>query len=747
MTTETELLSLLKSVKGVGSFETSGVKQYFPLGLQIEEIGEVGFPLSPIVIKELIKVAKQAPFGKGSQTITDTSVRKTWEIDAGKVSFKNKEWQGFLDQILEKTKKGLGIENHDISAHLYKLLIYEEGGFFLPHKDSEKEKGMFATLTIGLPSEYTGGELVVRFGGDEEIIDFSPATNNYKLPYAAFYADCEHEVKPVTAGYRVNLVYNLIQQDSSATLKGPEFLDQLEKTKEILIDLQTSVADNPRVILLDHQYTPANFSLNNLKQHDSPRAQLLIAAAEASGFFARLGLVTYYVQGNLEGVGYGDYDATDEGYMGDDIYDNHTIIEHWSEVDGPTLGKVIVDESEIITELELGEGEPLEKEAEGYTGNAGMTMEYWYHYGAVVIWHKDEHAELLFQQPTVKRLDWLAYYIDHLDNEELNAKSYAQQLLKGFANLKIDKSSYGYKPKNYNPIANALIKLNDTAFIKKEGQRLFTQIFEGIDIAHWSTLLHHFSPDLFSPIIEEIFPTEEVTLVQHLLGILQTLLNSDKQKVKKFAVHHLNQLPTYLTKIQLAKIKKSDYYFDDTIRKDKISSIIQHLLTLSKVQEGKPEWMEHIIATITKKLPRNYVNEVVHPILCQSDFQSLKLTTALKAIFQADFEKRTKKKPTPPKTWKRKVPKTTYDEKIWELLRPFLESPTQQTFDYVKNESYRKNMKYAIKRVTIDLETETIRRGRPYTLRLTKTQAAYDKKLKEWEEDVALLEQLGTGNK
>ena len=36
----------------------------------------------------------------------------------------------------------------------------------------------------------------------------------------------------------------------------------------------------------------------------------------------------------------------------------------------------------------------------------------------------------------------------------------------------------------------------------------------------------------------------------------------------------------------------------------------------------------------------------------------------------------------------------------------------------------------------------TIRKGRPYTLRLTKTQAAYERKLREWEEDVAILEQL-----
>ena len=51
-------------------------------------------------------------------------------------------------------------------------------------------------------------------------------------------------------------------------------------------------------------------------------------------------------------------------------------------------------------------------------------------------------------------------------------------------------------------------------------------------------------------------------------------------------------------------------------------------------------------------------------------------------------------------------------------------------------------MEYAIKSVTIDLKMETIRKGSPHTLRLTKTQAAYERSLKKWEVDVELLKRL-----
>ncbi len=78
-----------------------------------------------------------------------------------------------LKNVLEDVKNGLGIEEGAITPSLYKLLVYEKGDFFLPHKDSEKEPGMFGTLVIGLPSAHTGGELVIRFDGREEVVDFA----------------------------------------------------------------------------------------------------------------------------------------------------------------------------------------------------------------------------------------------------------------------------------------------------------------------------------------------------------------------------------------------------------------------------------------------------------------------------------------------------------------------------------------------------------------------------------------------
>src|SRR5262249_28033657 len=158
----------------------------------------------------------------------------TWEIDAAALQFKNPGWEGFLKKAIQNCKPELGLEGYEIAAHLYKLLIYETGSFFLPHRDSEKEKGMFGTLVVELPAQHRGGELVVSFGGKTETVSFANDFDQYQLGYAAFYADCEHEIKPVTSGYRVSLVYNLIQK-SSGNLAAPASIEtQATALAEIL---------------------------------------------------------------------------------------------------------------------------------------------------------------------------------------------------------------------------------------------------------------------------------------------------------------------------------------------------------------------------------------------------------------------------------------------------------------------------------------------------------------------------------
>ena len=49
-------------------------------------MGCVSFPLQPVVEQAIKNVSSQAPFGKGSETIVDTAVRNSLQIESSKVA-------------------------------------------------------------------------------------------------------------------------------------------------------------------------------------------------------------------------------------------------------------------------------------------------------------------------------------------------------------------------------------------------------------------------------------------------------------------------------------------------------------------------------------------------------------------------------------------------------------------------------------------------------------------------------------
>ena len=85
----------------------------------------------------LVKLSRQASFGMGNQTLVDETVRKTWEIDADRITFKNPAWSGWVDGIVRKVAVDLGVVagSDNVQAELHKMLLYEEGAMFKPHKE------------------------------------------------------------------------------------------------------------------------------------------------------------------------------------------------------------------------------------------------------------------------------------------------------------------------------------------------------------------------------------------------------------------------------------------------------------------------------------------------------------------------------------------------------------------------------------------------------------------------------------
>ena len=60
--------------------------------IDVAGVGRIALPLLPAQAEALVAIAEAAPYGRGADTIIDSSVRETWQIDPGKVQIGGRHW-------------------------------------------------------------------------------------------------------------------------------------------------------------------------------------------------------------------------------------------------------------------------------------------------------------------------------------------------------------------------------------------------------------------------------------------------------------------------------------------------------------------------------------------------------------------------------------------------------------------------------------------------------------------------------
>ncbi|KAL8786274.1 MAG: hypothetical protein Q9213_002869 [Squamulea squamosa] len=366
-----EIWSCLASVKYVGEIVSyRGTQLIVDPGLYINSVGNIRLPLGKDDADMIIKIADQAPFGRGSDTIVDTSFRNTKQLSTDSFQLRNPAWTGFLQDVIRDL--GVGLGNPDspvgITAELHKLLLYEKGAFFHSHRDSEKAEGMFAALVICLPSAHEGGEVIVKHQGKEVTVKSSDASE-YGQTHIAWYSDVIHEIRPVTAGYRLVLTYNLLRTQATCPSSAGIVMNERAHICKILTTWKSRYgAQQPSMkkiaYFLDHHYSTANLRFDRLKGHDRLLGRLIKDVCDAEDFTPLLANVAYTVSQIRED---------------DDSDDRTESLELSSLVD--FNGKVVLDGADIDKEEFVQEDRydrmPDEQEHED-TGNEGTESTHFY---------------------------------------------------------------------------------------------------------------------------------------------------------------------------------------------------------------------------------------------------------------------------------------------------------------------------------------------------------------------------------
>ncbi|KAF7193013.1 MICOS complex subunit MIC60 [Pseudocercospora fuligena] len=397
---------------------------------EVDQESEVDYGISESDVRERACSRRwtrhKAPFGKGSETIVDDTVRKTWELNTNEFVVNNPYFNATVNHAVTKAMSEVGVTNlAQVGVSPYNMLLYEPGAMFKPHTDTEKVPGMFATLVICLPSPNEGGDIVLSHKGVAKRF----ATSTTQPSYACWYSDVTHEVKEVTSGYRLVLTYNIYKTSAIASNLSASLIGEQYPALKSALKNWRWVDSSEAIYILDHKYTDANLNINSLKGADVARVQALSHFAEkykyeiflASMEHMKSGEAAYEYDpydryGSRRGR-YNDwYDDDDEdededGSDGEfhaieDIHDTETKLKRVIAPDGTQLiiDMTIEEECLLFEEaFQTYSRDPDDHDYTGYTGNAGAQSTHWYRDTVVVLVPRDKTIEWLMSAFSHKR--------------------------------------------------------------------------------------------------------------------------------------------------------------------------------------------------------------------------------------------------------------------------------------------------------------------------------------------------------
>eukprot|EP00644_Phytophthora_capsici_P004076 jgi/Phyca11/36356/gw1.107.22.1 len=392
-----EVSKLLARTEGhAGEYSFGGRADSLPIapGLFVDGLGAISTPLTTEQAEKLIVLCKKSPFGHNMDTKMDENVRKSWQLEPSLVQFQNPLWQSGIESLSNIIADRLGYQGVPLNCPLYKLLVYEEGGHFVKHQDTEKEDGMIATLVVQPPSLHEGGDLVVYQSGELKFRhDFGKSDNMAAFfpHYAVHYADAEHALEKVTKGHRLALVYSICLPPTMRHLEKPHDQSLSGSLANAIAKMEGD--DDSFALLLTHEYTEnsiRNLGWGALKGVDSARYHALDGANAAVSKEKELVLFIAQLHHNVFYWSGGD-DHDKQGNAGSIT---------WYTVSGEVLGTAVNVEEKVnflnpgqeTLEQLWGEYGEVTKKG-GFMGNEGSTRMTTYTRCAIMAWQKAKHPE------------------------------------------------------------------------------------------------------------------------------------------------------------------------------------------------------------------------------------------------------------------------------------------------------------------------------------------------------------------
>ncbi len=747
-----KLIGELNKIESPGDFCVSDVMEPCFPGLEVKKIGQIGFPISNVQAKEIIKHCTQAPYGRGEKTLVDTDVRRVWQLEPKQFKFTNPEWKEKMELVVLNIQEKLGLGDKKITSELYKLLVYEKGDFFVSHRDTEKANNMFGTLVVVLPTDHKGGDLIVEHDGKKRAFSFGNKKGLHNVQYAAFYTDCKHEVKPVTQGYRICLIYNLaisgIKKQPVAPIRG-NFVDKISLVMNKWVD-QNEPAK--LAVLLDHQYTEAGLSFDSLKNLDRAKVEILIQAAANCSCVAHLALLTLYEMGDAEcDYSYNRYDDEEnEDYTMGEIFESSLSVDNWIDIEGDkqNYGEIDVDEAEIVSSYNINDGDPDEEEVEGPTGNAGATIDRWYRLAALMLWPKHLHYNVLSQAGNNVTIPQLEKMVKGFGKSKKVEKGKKFEQCRLFANEIINRWSiaqFGHADVELNVMLGLLIAIGDFALIKKFLEKAVIDGFGGSEAKNLALIFKQFGLSAFKEELNSMAEQDNYNRSWEFAQILKELCcfkHGDDNEILEICCELAEKSVTNIKKWDAKKGTPQYGWQEKKPAALLIENMYRSLCGIDKM-DLLENLTEHFITDKTHYKTRSVIIPAlkkIHPFVVKN----LPYSQSYKKLLDhciCEIEKSTSKTLKKPSNWAQKV-KSDCNCADCSELNTFLQNPNEQVHRFKAGKNRRQHLHQKIDSYVSDMTHVTERKGSPFTLVCTKTMNSHFSNVKGQKRDFEMLKDL-----
>jgi len=775
------LETILSDVKQPGDFYVAGAVEIPMPRLEVEGAGALSFPIPRPQIEAMVQQATPAPYGRGEETIVDTAVRNVWQISPGAVRISGKSWATSFENILSKVTAGLGCGDTAVYAELYKMLIYDRGGFFLAHRDTEKTTGMFGTLVLTLPSAYRGGALRIRHA-DREVTVETNATDPSEISFVAFYADCEHEALPVQEGNRVCLVYNLIQKPAekpasrkSRILKAPNYESQVAQAAAILEGYWKSPgAPTKTAWLLDHQYSPAGLSFSSLKGADAAKSRVLVQAAGRALCVAHLAVVHIGETGaaELDGNSYDNSrrshywggDSDEDDLEGDDEGESFTAVtaddswqylDEWRDTEDRTVefGRIPLGEGQLLPVDALDGEPPDEARLTEASGNEGATYERSYHRAALVLWPAARTIEVLLDGGVVAATQYLKRLAADGVSARPKAIAAARRILSAWPAVGRRADSYSFHSRgpeasDRTTMMEALAGLNATALLEQFIREVVTSTYDGSEnaalLASAKVLGDEQAAAVLSALVEARMPDRPGGCAELLLGLAANPSPSFGQ-IADAAVAGLDGIgaPGSEPDDAFAWRAARNEARVGQLAPEAIVNLFSALRqlkdrTLCDSAARKIALRPEVFRPVTLVVP------AIERICAEQSHKAPAVDPAVERLWTSAAEfllLRSEVPPEPPSDWSlhAELPCTCAD---CRELQAFARDPAEKVHRFRVRKERRGHLHQVIDRHRLDMTHVTVRSGSPQTLVCTKDRRTFMARLDEYRHEISAMRNL-----